>query len=221
MYKVKTQWSLRGCVDKESKTCLNLVQGWLGSTTSVPAKLKIFSVHKTTHIPHHTMFLLCLSFVFFSSQFYLPKTVGADCTWACHSSLPWPRWLENSTRRWRQDGRRGSMWERLPPPVLRKRERERGTVISWQAFCLFIGPSCSLASSFSHRAAYLSNTPVANKQWLYSVGMQTLSLPVSCCLYFCLAVLCTSFRIRDATLFSLRKTWESYSLKKFSGFRIF
>lgn len=94
-------------------------------------------------------------------------------------------------------------------------KRERGTVISWQTFCLFIGPSCSLASSFSHRAAYLSNTPVANKQWLYSVGMQTLSLPVSCCLYFCLALFFTSFRTRDATLFSLRKTWESYSLKDF------
>jgi len=178
---VKTQWSLRRCVDKESKTCLYLVRGCLGSATSVPAKLKIFSVHKTTHIPNHTMFLLCSSFVLFPSQFYLPRTVGADCTWACRSSPPWPRWWENSTRRWRQDGRRGSMWERLPPPVLRR--RERGRVISWQAFCLFIHPSCSLASSFSHRAAYMSNTPVANKQWLYSVGMQTLLLFLSLLLF--------------------------------------
>lgn len=118
----------------------------LGSATSVPAKLKIFSVHKTTHIPNHTMPLLCSSFVFVSSQFYLPKTVGADCTWACRSSPPWPRWWENSTRRWRQDGRRGSMWERLPPPVLRRRERERKS--NFLAGFLFIYPSILLTCLF-------------------------------------------------------------------------
>lgn len=45
----------------------------------------------------------------------------------------------------------------------KERERERKSLFFGRLFCLFIRPSCSHASSSSHRAAYLSNTPVANK----------------------------------------------------------